>query len=448
MATRRRKSRKKKSRKQRKRSRSSLYLGFVIALLVGINLYVFLWRGGTSIPAVMERAAVATGNPLSSTETDETSPALTAAPKSTVVRSFDGEVVAGDSMGALLRRSGASAAEADRLIRALASELDLRSIRPGQTFTADFDQSGLLRFRYRENRISSVRAVRDTSGKSFEVARDDMVPVLKRELILGKIQGSVYQTITRLGHDTSIVPLFVGVFAFDLNFFLDQHPGDSFRILVDTEYLNGDFLRYKKIVAAEYAGQAGTYRAFLWTPPDRNEGYFSEDGEALERTFLKSPLKYARVSSRFSRARMHPVLHTSRGHYGVDYAAPTGTPVWAAAPGKVVYKGPKGGGGNVVQLDHRNGYRTSYLHLSKFAADLEVGQTVRRKDVIGYVGTTGLSTGPHLHFGVKKNGQHVDPLSMTMERGPGIQDEHKSSFFADIKALMVQMKIETDELAL
>ena len=436
MAVSRRRKKVSRKRRGRKRGRSNgnLYLALVIALLVGVNLYVFLWRGGTSIPDVMERAAVADRSlEFQNTGADgkvanPSDPKLVVPREVEIVRKVDERVQAGDSMGQILNQIGATPNEADSVIRALTSELDLRSIRPGQKYSAEFDDIGLHSFSFRESRVRGVAVKRVNIRGDFEATRADKETKKKTERIEGTIRSSLFQAVQDAGHDTSIVPMFVDVFAFDLNFFVDQHPNDRFSVLVESRYVDGRFFSYEKILAAEYVGVAGKYRAFLWKPPGRNETYFAEDGQALERTFLKSPLKYARVSSRFSSARMHPILHTSRGHYGVDYAAAKGTPVWAAAPGKIVFRGVKGGGGNVVEIDHRNGYRTTYMHLSKFAAGQIVGQRVKRKDVIGFVGTTGLSTGPHLHFGVKKNGHHVDPLSMPMEREPGVAPEDFESF--------------------
>jgi murein DD-endopeptidase MepM/ murein hydrolase activator NlpD len=245
----------------------------------------------------------------------------------------------------------------------------------------------------------------------------------------GTIDSSLYASIKSSGEQTQLVAFFVDVFAYDLNFYVDTHAGDHYRMIVEKEFLNGQFLRYGQVVAAEYSGQAGTFRAFYWKPPKAKEGrYFDEKGRAVEKTFLKTPLKYARVSSRFNPRRMHPVLHRRRGHFGVDYAAPTGTPIWAAASGVITFRGRKGGAGNCVMIKHDNGYATTYMHMSKFRKGQAVGKRVRQKDVIGYVGMTGLATGPHLHFSVKKSGRHIDPLKMKMSRGAPIARADRDEF--------------------
>jgi murein DD-endopeptidase MepM/ murein hydrolase activator NlpD len=190
-----------------------------------------------------------------------------------------------------------------------------------------------------------------------------------------------------------------------------------------------EFIRYGRILAAEYRGKAGTFKTFHW-----NGKYYDAKGESSERGMLKTPLKFARVSSGFDRKRMHPVLHTVRAHLGIDYAAPVGTPVWAAASGVVSFRGPSGGAGNLVMIRHDSGIETAYMHLSKFAS-IKVGQRIDAKTVIGYVGTTGLSTGPHLHFGVKKNGAFVDPSKLAPMRGKPVPASQLDAFRAEAAKL-------------
>jgi murein DD-endopeptidase MepM/ murein hydrolase activator NlpD len=223
-------------------------------------------------------------------------------------------------------------------------------------------------------------------------------------------------------------------------------------MLVEKEYVDGEFLRYGNVVAAEYDGAAGTFRAFRWKVPGKNKAeYFDEKGRSVAKSLLKTPLKFTRISSKFNPNRMHPVLHVRRGHHGVDYAAPPGTPVWAAGTGKIVHRGWSGGAGRMVVIKHDSGMRTLYMHLSKFRKGQRVGQRVRQKTVIGYVGSSGLATGPHLHFGVKKNGRYVDPLQLELERGAPVPDPHRDAFEADTGELVarladVPVKSPIDEL--
>jgi murein DD-endopeptidase MepM/ murein hydrolase activator NlpD len=234
------------------------------------------------------------------------------------------------------------------------------------------------------------------------------------------------------------------VFAYDLDFYNDSHEGDTFKVIVEKEYgKDKELLRYKRILAAEYRGKAGTFRTFFFSspgqPPGGKGGYYTESGESSEKTMLKTPLKFTRVTSGFDRRRMHPVLHEVREHLGIDYAAPTGTPVWAAASGTIVHRGEAGGAGNLVMIRHDGGVETAYMHLSKFVAGQQVGQHVDAKTVIGYVGATGLATGPHLHFGVKQDGVFIDPTKLVPVRNRSIAERDSQAFHDQIGKLGAQL---------
>ena len=426
--------------------RGSLRLAAVLAVLVGVNLYVFLWRGDTSIPAVMEQAAMAgreggmaAADPKANDAVDpgvedlvEVAAGDDDADADDEGRWVEGEVKSGDSMGRILRREGMTPPEADELIRALQEHMDLRAIRPGQTYRVRFDAAGRLeRFEFEVSRTMRVRAERDETGKIVSRA-DQAATEVRIDEIGGVIESSLYAAMKSAGEEAALVSFFADVFAYDVDFFTETRSGDSFRIVVEKEYLDDDFLRYGRVLAAEYRGKSGVYDAFWWTSPGSDDGrYYNSAGESLEKSLLKTPLKFARISSRFNLKRMHPVLHRERAHLGVDYAAPTGTPVWAAADGRIVGRGSMGGAGNCVIVQHDNGLRTLYMHLSKFESGQRVGQRVKSKTVIGYVGATGLATGPHLHFGVQQHGKYVDPFTLKMARGPGVPRKHLAQFKAE-----------------
>jgi murein DD-endopeptidase MepM/ murein hydrolase activator NlpD len=210
--------------------------------------------------------------------------------------------------------------------------------------------------------------------------------------------------------------------------------------VVEKQYLGGQFYKYGNLLAAEYGGRAGTYRAFYWNPtPGRGPGrYYDDKGQAVAKTMLKTPLRFVRISSKFDRKRLHPVLHTVRAHLGVDYAAPTGTPIWASAGGRVTEASMKRGSGNTVVISHAGGIATRYYHLSRFAKGLTAGKLVNQKEVIGYVGTTGLSTGPHLHFSVTRNGAFVDPSKLQISREAPVAN--RAAFFEAIKPRIAALK--------
>lgn len=417
-------------------TRGTLRLGLVLGVLVVVNLYVFLFRDKTSIPEVMDKARVAT-EPAPPPELPEEPEVLE---PEEVGRWVTGEVQGGDSLGQILRREGLTPPEADALIRALREHMDLRKIRAGQKYRIHFDDAGtLLAFEFEVTQLQTVRASRAADG-TIQASLLQAKTEIRVIEVGGTIESSLWHAIKDSGESTSLVGFFVDVFAYDINFYIETQQGDEFRMLIEKEYLDGAFYRYGRVLAAEYSGDVGTFRAFWWKEPGAKEGrYFDENGRSVEKTFLKSPLKYARVSSKFNPKRMHPILHRTKGHWGVDYAAPTGTPVWAAASGRITYRGPRGGAGNCVIINHDNGMQTIYMHLSKFHKGQAVGQRVRQKDVIGYVGATGLATGPHLHFGVKVGGRYVDPAKLKMQPGPPVAKKHRELFAADTGELVSRL---------
>jgi murein DD-endopeptidase MepM/ murein hydrolase activator NlpD len=438
------------------KSRNGLWVAIRSGALVLVNLYVFVWNKETSLAAVRDKAAKAAPAMQVPTEPGALGAsgqgALAASPAGPLAALVDraayaaasataraiteGTVGNGDSLGRLLKRSGLSAQQTDEVIRALHGVLDFKTIRAGQRFHLERDGRGEVQsFELVISKISTVRARRDGAGQLVGSA-DQAQTRVEIKQISGRIDSSLYAAIKAVGEETSLVAFFVDVFAYDLDFYNDTQGGDEFRVVVEKEYKDQEFLGYRRILAAEYVGKVGRFRTFYFAAGGDGRGrYFNGEGESAEKTFLKTPLKFARMSSGFDRRRMHPVLHTVRAHLGVDYAAPVGTPVWAAAPGKIVSRGPAGGAGNMVVLHHDNGLDTVYMHLSKFAASQKVGQVVPAKTVIGYVGTTGLSTGPHLHFGVKQNGQFVDPTKLTPTRSSGIDKAHRDAFRVEVGRL-------------
>jgi murein DD-endopeptidase MepM/ murein hydrolase activator NlpD len=329
------------------------------------------------------------------------------------------------------------------VIRALSGILDFGAIKVGQKYRLHFAPDGSVdAFRLDVSRLIKVRVEREAGG-GFVGKKDETQTRIEVDQIGGRIESSLNAAVKATGEDTALVSFFVDVFAYDLNFYIDQHKGDTFRAIVEKEMVptadgtGEEFLRYRRIVAAEYAGKAGTFRAFWWKPTSAKDGrYYNEKGESVEKSLLKTPLKYTRISSKFDPKRFHPVLHREKAHMGIDYAAPTGTPIWAAASGTIVSRGPLGGAGNCVILRHDGGMTTLYMHMSKFAAGQKVGQRVSQKTVIGFVGMTGLATGPHLHFGVKMNGTYIDPMKLKPIRAGGVARKDMAAFKADTAGLV------------
>jgi murein DD-endopeptidase MepM/ murein hydrolase activator NlpD len=422
--------------------RGTIRLTLVLGALVLVNCYVFLWRDHTSIPAVMKQAETLGDKPVQAVADRE--PELgpdEAAPPPDATTVIDGEVAKGDTLGRLLKNSGLAASDADEVLRAMSQVFDMKSLRPGQKFRIERNPDGTVRsFELVISRIKTVRVARDADGLLVGAA-DEAETRIEAVAFGGRIDHSLYASIKAAGEDTSLVAFFVDVFSYDIDFFTDTHPGDTFRVLVEKEYKDQEFLRYKRIIAAEYEGKVGTFRVFAWQGAAKAVRYYDEKGRSIEKTLLKTPLKFSRISSGFNRKRMHPILHRVRGHMGTDYAAPVGTPVWAAASGTIVKRGPQGGAGNIVILKHDDGQTTTqYMHLSKYASGQKVGDHVAVKTVIGYVGMTGLATGPHLHFGVIQNGVHVDPQKLVPTRARGVPVKEIPAFKKEAGSMIDQLK--------
>ncbi|HMF42157.1 MAG TPA: peptidoglycan DD-metalloendopeptidase family protein [Polyangia bacterium] len=331
---------------------------------------------------------------------------------------------ANDTLGAVLAREGFGSS-GPNVIAALAKLVDPRSIRGGQKYVVRAGDDGTPdTFEYQPTPALRYLVERDDDAEGaahkWTARKLETTIEIKTAEAGGTVESSLYESVQKAGESTALVSLLVELFAWDVNFYIDTHPGDHWKVLIEKQYLGGQFYKYGRVLAAEYGGKVGTFRAFYWAgkdaPRDRPGKYYDEKGQALSKSMLKTPLRFVRISSKFDRKRFHPILHVERAHLGIDYAAPVGTPVWASASGRVVEVGMKRGSGNTIVLAHSNGLSTRYYHLSKYARGLHVGQQVKQKDVIGFVGTTGLSTGPHLHFSVTKNGAFVDPSKLAVNR--------------------------------
>ena len=243
----------------------------------------------------------------------------------------------------------------------------------------------------------------------------------------GYISGSLYASLARQGEKDELVIHFADIFEWDIDFFKDLKEGDSFKIIFEKKYADGEPYGYGNILAAELTNKGKTYQAIGYSRNGKLE-YFSPDGRALKKAFLAAPLKFSRISSGFSRARYHPVLKRSRPHYGIDYAAPAGTPVRTIGNGKVILAGWAGGAGKTIKVQHDKEIATVYCHLSRFAKGVRVGATVSQGEVIGYVGSTGLATGPHLDFRYLKNGKYINFLSIKSPQATPMGNEEVGQF--------------------
>ena len=291
-------------------------------------------------------------------------------------------------------------------------------------------------------RLGDLRVI-DLTKRPIEAYTYNKPVTLKRRYVEGSISSSLWNVIADQGADPLLAIRISDVYAWQIDFF-DVKEGDSFQVIYNEAYIDDTTaLGIASIEGAIFTHQGKTYQAFPFTQ-DSVHQFFDAEGNSLRKAFLKAPLDYYRITSRFTNARFHPILKRYRAHHGVDYAAPTGTPVKTIGDGTVIFKGWTNGGGNTVKIKHNSVYTTSYMHLSRYAKGLQVGKHVSQGDEIAYVGSTGLSTGPHLDFRVYKNGEAINPLDMEAPPSEPIRPELRDSF----EVVKQQILMELDSLKL
>lgn len=341
----------------------------------------------------------------------------------------------GETVGGILGRRGVSAVTIDRLDKASKEIFPLRKIRADNaytTFTRSYtdslgEHSTLDYIVYHKNAIDYV--VFGFVGDSISVTLGSRPVELIRKRCEASITSSLWGTIMEQDLPYALAAEFEDIYQWTVDFFGIQ-AGDSFKVVYDEKMIDGQSVGIGRIWGAEFCHSGKQYYAIPFVQ-DGKLRYWEANGESLRKQFLKAPLKYTRISSKFSKSRFHPVHKVYRPHHGVDYAAPAGTPVHAVADGTVIFRGwDKGGGGNTIKIKHAGNLETGYLHLKNFAKGISVGTRVSQGQLIGYVGSTGASTGPHLDFRIKKNGTPIDPLKMPQEPAEPITEANKSAFEA------------------
>jgi murein DD-endopeptidase MepM/ murein hydrolase activator NlpD len=343
------------------------------------------------------------------------------------VRTLRGVIRAGVGFTENLALAGIDPQIIPHIVDRLAPALDFRRLRAGDRFTVVLDpDGGLVSLTYEKSPLEAL-VLRSTPG-GWETGLEALPAENRIVEVRGNIRSSLFEAMDRAGESDLLTLAFAELFAWDIDFAHELQPGDSFRVVVEKVYRDRRFVQYGRILAAEYRQGDGTHQAYFFPWPDARGEYYTAEGRSVRASFLRSPISYTRISSGFSGARLHPVLNKMRPHLGVDFAAPEGTPVWAPADGVVIARTRDQSGGNRIALRHGRGYETHYLHLSRFAAGLSVGDRVKQKEVIGYVGSTGLSTGPHLDYRVQRSGAWVNPVKEAFPRAERLPEQYAASF--------------------
>lgn len=339
---------------------------------------------------------------------------------------IQGVVKPGETMFDIFKRYGLSIPELFSIREASASIHRLKEISAGQPYRIQLDSdNNVLSLTYR---IDDEALLRITRGDpDFRAEKIEIPFERKVGTIGGVIEDSLYESLGNSRESALLACAVADIFSWDIDFTSDLRTGDRYRLIVEELWLDGCFQHYGKVLAAEFINDGSTFRAYRHEANGR-AGYFDDEGNSLRKAFLKAPLSFRRISSGFSRRRLHPILKIRRPHLGVDYVAPAGTPVSALGDGTVSFAGRKGANGKLVIISHRMGFKTCYGHLSRIARGIRPGSRVRQGDDIGYVGATGRATGPHLHFQIAQNGRVLNPLSVTLPRSGGIPKAEMADF--------------------
>ncbi|MGE0406513.1 MAG: peptidoglycan DD-metalloendopeptidase family protein [Candidatus Korobacteraceae bacterium] len=339
-----------------------------------------------------------------------------------------------------LQLLGIDSLTAHTIVEAARPIFDFRRVRQGNKLSLAHSYEGELRaVRYAIDDGNELWIRPEEDGFRAELL--EIPSTVETVGLRGELRSSLFESILAMGETPDLAVRLADIFQWDLDFYRDPQPGDTFRLVVEKkQYANGVTASYGRILTAEYVNAGRTYSAVLFRDPAGRPAYYSADGKSLQKSFLRSPLRFqARVSSHFSRNRLHPVLRTHRAHLGTDYAAPTGTPVQAVANGRVVWSGRKGGNGILVQIAHPRGYQSYYLHLSR--ALVRRGQNVIQGQTVGRVGSTGLASGPHLDFRIQRNGQFVNWERMQLPPAEPVAKADLAAFSAERDRWMAMLPI-------
>ena len=321
----------------------------------------------------------------------------------------------GQTLSDIFQEEGLGMSDLSQVMQATGDPTPLKMIQPGDEFDFLLGRGGVLKG-FRFDKDETTRTVVRFGGADPIVSTEQRELEQREQVAHGVIQGSLFAAAAKAGMSDAMVVKLADIFKYDVDFIKDIRSGDSFTVIYNNVYRDGTYLHEGDIVAAEFINQGKRYTAYRFKQADGSVGWFSEDGRPLRKSLMRTPVAFTRISSRFTMARKHPILGYTRAHKGVDYAAPMGTPIHAAGDGTIVYRGWEHGYGNFILIKHNATYSTAYGHMSRFAAGEHVGSHVSQGEVIGYVGMTGLATGPHLHYEVRIHGTQVNPLTVTMPK--------------------------------
>ena len=346
----------------------------------------------------------------------------------------------GDSMALIFSRAGESAKTLHNIINSGAAARQLAHLQIGQTvafgYSADRE---LQQLKFSPKKTEQLVVSLQDGSWHPEVISENVETRI--EHATATITDSLFLSGSKAGLSDNTIMKLAGIFGWDIDFALDIRKGDQFTVIYEGRYLDGERLSDGEIIAAEFINQGKSYQAIRYTDAEDDTQYYSPEGRSMRKAFLRTPVKFSRISSKFTKKRWHPVLKKWRSHRGVDYAAPRGTPVKATSNGKIAFKGRKGGYGNAIFVQHGKKYTTVYGHLNGYAKGMRKGKKVKQGQIIGYVGSTGLATGPHLHYELRVNGAHRNPLTIKLPKAESLAKQYMDDFKQQAQPLLTQLAL-------
>ncbi len=378
------------------------------------------------------RQTATTTEAHSNTEQASLKPAIPEIKRETLL----GEIAPGDTLTALLG-SYFSPQALHQLGKESKEIFPLSRICAGQPYKICLADGAFERFEYDIDSNEQLFISQNDDG--FKIERKDIIYEVTTHTVSGVIASSLFEAVTATGESDVLAMNLADIFGWDIDFILDIRQGDSFQVLVEKRFREGKPAGYGRILAAEFVNQGNRFDAILFKDGDRRPDYYSSDGQSLRKAFLKAPLSFSRISSGFTMRRFHPIAKTWRAHPAIDYVAPTGTPIKTVGDGVINKKGYTKGNGNYIKIRHNNGYETLYLHMSKFGRGIRQGGRVSQGQVIGYVGSTGLATGPHLCFRMRKHGAPVNPQRVKSPSVAPVSQANLDSFRTEAQTLLTML---------
>lgn len=347
----------------------------------------------------------------------------------------------GDTLSTVFAKAGLPANVVHDMLASSKDAKQFTRLDIGQDVDFLIDAKGELQgLKVKRSDLETISLNKSTKGYDFK--RDMVKPSVHANYAHGRIDSSLFVAGKNAGLSHDLIMSMANILGYDIDFAQDIREGDEFDVIYESQQVQGKQVGTGSILAVRFVNRGKDYTAVRYTNKQGNTSYLRADGSSMRKAFIRTPVDFARISSRFSIGRFHPILNKIRAHKGVDYAAPIGTPIKATGDGKILEAGRKGGYGNAVVIQHGQRYRTVYGHMSRFAKGIRSGVAVKQGQIIGYVGMTGLATGPHLHYEFQVNGQHVDPLSAKLPTADPLSGPERKRFMAQAQPLMARMDQE------